>query len=343
MFSEDLRLTAVSMMERGSSSKNVCEVIGCKTAALTRWLRAYRATGTVWPNPDRRNSHADGLQYNEQLHRAMALLINQDPTATLRHNVEVLKELDTMNADEFAGLQCSTASLSRYFHRMGFTHKVIERLFRERNDDLRFSHGQLMRQIPRRCVISVDETHTDGSDVFHKRGWTAREEPLRMLDRDPRSVPRTSTTMAISGLGYIAAVHTCVLGPALTAADWLIFCQTLVPQMNVFLEGHPWEDQPDNCIMLFDNAPIHDAAGDAFLQANGVHFIRLPPYSPDCQPIEGVFNDLKCYIRRLVHDDATLLDHPLLLQALAAAHITEQQILGQFERVEKVIESICVQ
>ncbi|KAK1867856.1 hypothetical protein I4F81_010354 [Pyropia yezoensis] len=271
----------------------------------------------------------------------MVWLIDQDPTATLKDNVRVLDELGILAEDEFAGLQCSTASLSRYFRRMGFTRKVIERLFQERNEAARLHHCQLMRQIPRRCIISVDETHTDGGDVFLKRGWAPRHEPMRMLDRDPRSVPRTSTTMAISGLGNIEAMHTCVLGPALTAADWLIFCQTLVPQMNVFLDGHPWDDQPDNCILLFDNAPIHDAAGDAFLEANGVHFIRLPPYSPDLQPIEGFFNDLKCYIRRLVHDDPTLLDHPLHLQALAAVLITERQISGQFHRVEKVIESIC--
>lgn len=341
MFSEDLRLAAVAMIERGSTRQKVCDVIGCQRAALARWLRNYRATGTIWPTPERRNSHADGLQFNEELHRAMVWLIDQDPTATLKDNVRVLDELGILAEDEFAGLQCSTASLSRYFRRMGFTRKVIERLFQERNEAARLHHCQLMRQIPRRCIISVDETHTDGGDVFLKRGWAPRHEPMRMLDRDPRSVPRTSTTMAISGLGNIEAVHTCVLGPALTAADWLIFCQTLVPQMNVFLEGHPWDDQPDNCILLFDNAPIHDAAGDAFLEANGVHFIRLPPYSPDLQPIEGVFNDLKCYIRRLVHDDPTLLDHPLHLQALAAVLITERQISGQFHRVEKVIESIC--
>ena len=74
----------------------------------------------------------------------------------------------------------------------------------------------------------------------------------------------------------------------MTSNDWRIFCENVMPQLNFYLDGKPWEDQPDNCVLLFDNASIHDAATDEFLQANGVHFIRLPPYSPDLQPIEGV-------------------------------------------------------
>jgi len=86
--------------------------------------------------------------------------------------------------------------------------------------------------------------------------------------------------------------------------------------------------------LLFDNAPIHDAAGDAFLENSGIPFVRLPPYSPDLQPIEGVFNDLKVIIRNLVYFNPHFLEDGVRLQALAASLVTRRQIVGQFSRVE---------
>jgi len=92
-----------------------------------------------------------------------------------------------------------------------------------------------------------------------------------------------------------------------------------------------------------DNALIHDAAGDTFLGNNGVPFLQLPTYSPDLQPIEGVFNDLKTIIRDLVDVRPELLDQPHYMQATAASMLTLRQIIGQFDRVDVVIASILAQ
>jgi len=341
MFAVELRLTAVAMVTRGDSHARVCQVIGCSRATLARWLTYYRFDGTVWADADRENSHRDGVQFNDDLMSAITAMARHDPLSLLSEHAAVLQGLRDFDPAVFGDLNCSTSTVSRCLRRLGFTRKKIERLFRERNEEARAQHCQLRRQIPRRCIVSVDETHTDGDDVFHLKGWAPRQEKLRILDRDPRSVPRTSTVMAVSGTGAILGLHSCVLGPAMTSNDWRIFCENVMPQLNFFLDGSPWEDQPDNCVLLFDNASIHDAATDEFLQANGVHFIRLPPYSPDLQPIEGVFNDLKCHIRTLVHEDSSLLDRPLELQALAASMITQRQVKGQFERVSHVIDCVC--
>jgi len=90
---------------------------------------------------------------------------------------------------------------------------------------------------------------------------------------------------------------------------------------------------------LLDNASIHDAAGDTFLGNNGVPFLRLPRYSPDLQPIEGVFNDLKMIIRNLVYVRPELLDQPHFLQATAASMLTRCQIIGQFDQMDFGIAS----
>lgn len=340
MFAVELRLVAVAMVNQGFSHRKVCTVVGCKRPTLAVWLRNFRSHGSVWNDEARQNAHADGVQFNEELLMAILLLVEQDPQAFLHNHAAVLKALHEYEGGMFAHLHCSTTTLSEFLRRLGFTNKVAERLYQERNDDVRRQHCLLRRLIPRRCVVSIDETHTDGGDVFLKRGWARRDERYRILETDPRAVPRTSTMMAITGDGGILALQTCLLGPAVTSYDWRIFLGTVIENLNPFLEGAAWEDQPANCVLLFDNAGIHDAAGDAFLQANGVHYLRLPPYSPDLQPIEGVFNDLKCYVRSLVHHDRRFLRHPMLLQALAAGMITQRQVVGQFEHVEKTVDSL---
>ena len=162
--------------------------------------------------------------------------------------------------------------------------------------------------------------------------------------RDPRSVPRTSTTMSVSSDGRILGFQSVVVGRgALTSADWRLFLELLIPKLGVYVPGRPWSQQSNNCVVLFDNAPIYNAGGDTFLGNNGVPLLRLPPYSPDLQSIESVFNDLKILIRNLVYVMPDLLDDPHLLQATAASKLSRRQIIGQFDRVRKVIESIIAE
>jgi len=48
-------------------------------------------------------------------------------------------------------------------------------------------------------------------------------------------------------------------------------------------------------------------------------------------------------LRNLVYVRSDLLDDPHLLQARAASSITRRQVIGQFDRVDKVLASILVE
>lgn len=111
-----------------------------------------------------------------------------------------------------------------------------------------------------------------------------RNEPL-LLDRDPRSIPRTNTMMAVSAVDGVLSLQTVVLGPAQNSDNWRLFLQDLLESehMGTYSPNLPWALQPSNCLLLFDNVGIHDQLGDDFLQMNGACYIRLPPYSPNLQ------------------------------------------------------------
>lgn len=85
----------------------------------------------------------------------------------------------------------------------GFTRKRVERLFQERSLAAQEQFVIDVSEVPLRCIVSVDEVHTDGGDVFRKYGRSHHSTPCALLDRDPRTVERTSTMMGVSMTGGV--------------------------------------------------------------------------------------------------------------------------------------------
>jgi len=336
MFQEGQRQHALGLMEEGYSADDTAAIIGCSTRSLRRWLLAMETNGTIWQDPRFQNKHEDAALRNEDLTRAILTLVEAEPAAFLRDHVELLVTL-SINWPESDHRYVSASTVYRVLRHHGYTRKRIERLFVERSEAAQLAFAVGFSQIPMRCVISVDETHTDGGDMYRRYGRSQRGVPCELLDRDPRTLPRTSTMMAVSMSHGVIWSQTVLVGAAQTADDWRLFLQCLATRMNTYLPGMPWELQPDSCVVLYDNAGIHNEGGDAFMQANGMYHVRLPPYSPNLQPIEGVFSDLKKHVRDLVYQNPRYLDKPFRLMATAVGKLTPQQIVGQFQRISNKI------
>jgi len=344
MYSEYLRASALSMLSNGVERQKAHESIGVKRTQLKRWEGYYSQHGSVWRNSERKNKHGDACEYDLPLMNALVTLVRSNPRALLREHAHMLKLMREDHVGDMTELRFSKSTVDRHLRRLGFTRKMILGLFRDSTEERRRQQALVRQRIPRRCIVSVDETHTDALDVFRLYGRALRQERSNLRDRNPRSVPRTSTTMAVSSNGRILGFMSVIVRQmALTGADWCLFLQQLFPTLGVYMPGAPWHLQPDNCVVMFDNAPIHDADGDAFMTANGVTFLRLAPYSPDMQPIEGVFNDLEVIIRSLVYNEQDLVDDPHLLQAMAASFLTERHIIGQFDCVDRVLAAVLTQ
>mgnify|MGYP003869792523 CR=1 FL=1 len=339
MYVAALRYAAISMQQHHVPRATICAVIGVKSAQLERWIRYWRASQSVWRVPGRQNLHADSCWLDNQLLRAVLGLVREHPLALLREHSAMLTAM--RSTPEFSEIKVSKSTVDRMLRRLGFTRKVIIRLYHAANPERRRQHAVLRQMAGTRCIVSIDETHTDGRDVLRRCGRSLRHERLDLRDLDPRVVQRVSTTMAVGADGKILGLHSVICERALTSHDWRLFLGRLLPALGRYSPGVPWHLQAPNCVLLFDNAPIHDAAGDEFLENNGIPFIRLPPYSPDLQPIEGVFNDLKVIIRNLVYFNKELVSDGVRLQALAASLITCGQVIGQFHRVERKLALVA--
>ena len=135
---------------------------------------------------------------------------------------------------------------------------------------------------PERLVF-IDETWTS-TNMARRRGRCGRGERLRM------GVPHGhwKTTTFVAGLRTTGMVAPLVLdGPINREAFEAYVAQVLIPTLS---EGD---------IVVMDNLGSHKGvAVRAAIEAVGAELRYLPPYSPDFNPIEKAFSQLKAHLRK---------------------------------------------
>jgi len=170
MYSIDERFFALAMLRHGVARHVIYENVGVKRSTLKRWAAYYRDQGSPWRDRVHRNLHTKSCWSDDRLVLALITLVRENPQALLREHAAMLAAMRDHPSGEFAGLRCSRSTVDRHMRRLGFTGKVVLRLFRESLGAVRRAHAVARARIPRRCIVSVDETHTDGGDVFRRYG-----------------------------------------------------------------------------------------------------------------------------------------------------------------------------
>eukprot|EP00168_Porphyra_purpurea_P004440 TRINITY_DN1528_c0_g1_i1.p1 TRINITY_DN1528_c0_g1~~TRINITY_DN1528_c0_g1_i1.p1 ORF type:complete len:482 (+),score=36.19 TRINITY_DN1528_c0_g1_i1:226-1671(+) len=195
MFSEDTRQHVFGLLEEGYHASDVAEIIGCSMRSMRRWLRYEEENGSTWRDPRLLNLNEDAAVRNSHLTRAVLTLVESEPSAFLRDHVDLLVALSL----DF------TESDHRYVNAA-----TVYRVLRHHpQEDRAAVRGELLRRpaffcpfcstrFPLRCVVSVDETHTGGRDMYLRYGRSLRNVACALRDRDTRPIARTSTMMAVT-------------------------------------------------------------------------------------------------------------------------------------------------
>ena len=160
-------------------------------------------------------------------------------------------------------------------------------------------------------LVWIDETGCDRCDATRKYGYSVRGIPIcdqRILVRGTRytAIPVLSTEGTMNGERFSEFVR-----------------DVLLPHLNPFNGINP------RSVVIMDNASIHhvDEVVDLIETQVGARVCFLSPYSPDLNPVEGVFSQVKSIMKqndKMFQTSSTTR----ILVSMAFADITSTDCLG---------------
>jgi len=304
----------------GTTVAATSRCLGLSVRSASRYLVYFRHTGgNSHYAPERWDQHMDKATEDPWLRAAVLTAVDEQPDIFLDEMADAVNYL----ADEVgAGAVVSPITVGGILSRNGITRKIIERTFVTRNAEQRPVWVEAQWRISLRCCIYVDEAHRVGRAAEHRWAWTLRGTCAECYFE---ANPGVRTTV------FVAMAHDRVLDwmvtrppPGWTSVAFMVFgTKFLLPRMRSVGEAQAWEQQPDRCVLVLDNARIHDEVSLEVLRDAGVYVLSLPPYSPDFNPIEDILSVRSSWLRRC-SSPAPISMWPMLTIDTMLLHVSER-------------------
>ena len=166
------------------------------------------------------------------------------------------------------------------------------------------AYCQLIRNAnkEKRLTWAQDHLHDAFDDVIWSDETTVQLETHRRMcyrkeGEKPRPKPRPKHPVKVhvwGGISKKGATAVCIFEGIMTAP---LYCDILQQTLLPFIH----ENYPDSHRFMQDNDPKHTSrAAKEFFMANNINWWRTPAESPDMNPIENLWHELKEFIRREV-------------------------------------------
>lgn len=309
-FSTDLRwrivwtyLTSQHTLSEIARTFCLCE------RSVRRYVDLFYRTGDVLPQV---SSHGPKKLLGEYEQVVLLQLILSNPGI-------YLIELQTELSKKF-GVLVSVPTICRTLRFMGCTRQSMHHVAIQRSDELRARFMAEISAFDPSMLIWLDETGCDRRHTIRKYGYSMRGLPLcdhRLLVRGTRY-----TAIPIVSMN---GIHDVYLHQGTMNGD--LFADFLRNHLLPLLQPFNWLNQ--RSVVILDNASIHhvDEVYDLIVTQAGCKLCYLPPYSPDLNPAEGVFSQVKS-IMKSNHQLFQVTSAPRALIALAFSMVTTEDCIG---------------
>lgn len=188
--------------------------------------------------------------------------------------------------DEF-GVHVTTSSIGRALKSTGWTKKVIRRIAKGRNADLRDFYMNNTSNYRSYQLVFVDESGCDKRIGFRRTGWS----PLGVTPIQVARFQREKRYQILPAYTQDGIMLARVFQGSTDAAVFEEFLEQLLPLCGRWPEP--------KSVLVMDNASFHHTERiEQMCHDVGVKLVYLPPYSPDFNPIEEFFAELKAFIKR---------------------------------------------
>jgi transposase len=257
----------------------IAENLMISSSSVRRIVDLYSTTGDILPR--------------EQKHGPCRLLRNDEEEMILEWILDkpgiYLDELQARLHDH-TGLLVSITTIYNVIHRAGFTFKRIKQVVQAQDELRRCLFMKEMLHLDPEMIVWIDETGSDHRQSMrthgrHLRGLTPYDNVISVRGN------RLSTIAAMStrGIEDIAIHDGTINGEKFTR----FIVNSVLPEMQPFDGSNP------RSVLVLDNASIHhvEEVQDA-VHTHGCIIRYLPPYSPDLNPLEEVFAQVKRFLKR---------------------------------------------
>jgi transposase len=197
-----------------------------------------------------------------------------------------LDEMKLFLWDEFE-VFVSTFSIRRALKSIGWTKKTIHRIAKGRNADLRDFYLHNISDFPSWQFVYVDESGCDKRIGFRRTGWS----PLGVTPIQVAQFQREQRFQILPAYTQDGVILSRVFQGSTDGAVFEDFIELLLPLCGRWPEP--------KSVLVMDNVSFHRTVRiKQMCNEAGVKLVYLPPYSPDLNPIEEFFAELKAFVKR---------------------------------------------
>lgn len=284
MLSADLCWAIIHMtLFHGLAKRSVAELLAISSATVGRVRKYWRQHHDV---------RAAGRRH-EVLARIPDEMVMAVQTAITVNADLYLDEIqDTVL--RLTGSHISFSKISRILHQvLGYSRKKMVTFAKEARLDKRLEFRRELRDIlvDNSQLVFVDESRADERTSARMWGWGPVNRRVNALTKFVRG----SSFSVVAGYCLDGVIAASVYPGGLTG---LTFYEWVRDQLVPELGAYPGP----RSIVVLDNAKIHwtdHAAWTELVDFVGAKVVFLPPYSPDYNPIELVFNTGKSYLKHM--------------------------------------------
>lgn len=220
--------------------------------------------------------------------------------------------------DEF-NVEVSLATISRVLQRAQWSREAVEARAAERSEPLRRVWQGTQKKYESSQLVFLDESAANERTGDRKFGWSPIGLSYGVL-RPLKQSMRWSILPALGHEGYLC--HMIQQG-SITSEIFLEFVEgSLLPLCSAY--------PGPRSVLILDNATIHHSKRlREICEERRILLQFLPPYSPDYNPIEATFKDLKAWLQKnyTLADDFKSFGSFL---EFAIEHIDNGNIRGHF-------------
>jgi transposase len=291
-----LKSQAVTSSDQGLSSKSIALNVGKSVRAVERWLSDWNARRMASIFSGHTNNSNAGKLTTDQLDQIKQVLAQPPSEYGIPKQMWDVPTLKDYVSTAFDVVYESPESYYFLLRFSGLSFKYPDTFDRKRNEpyilermaSIRLEIAPLLKD-PTWEVFAVDEVRMDQEAIIRKCWLKKGERTIVKVNRNKESQ------------SYIGFLNQKSYACHLYEMPWQNSDEVLVA-IEQFLGEYP---NKKICI-IWDNAPFHKSMKiREQLKAGGlmerVHLIAMPPYAPDENPIEHVWNTTKQSIANIQH------------------------------------------